>query len=204
MGRETEVKIRVSGPAAIRRALRAIGFRRSHPRAFEDNVLYDTPGRDLRRVRSLVRLRHYGRRWWITWKGTPDSDPRYKSRVELETGIDNPQVASEIFKALGLLPVFRYQKYRSKWTREPLPGGRKPKIEIALDETPIGWFIEAEGSRAQIDKVARELGFSKADYSTESYGALYLKDCKKKGIVPSDMVFDPAVGSSRRKKPSPG
>ena len=202
MGRETEVKIRISDPAVIRRALRAIGFRRSHPRAFEDNVLYDTPGRELRRVRSLVRLRRYGRRWWMTYKGTPDSVSRYKSRVELETSIDNPQVVSEIFKVLGLLPVFRYQKYRSKWTREPVPGRRTPKIEVALDETPIGWFIEVEGSRAQIAKVARELGFSKADYSTESYGSLYLKDSKEKGIVPFDMVFDLTRDSSRRKQPS--
>ena len=38
-------------------------------------------------MRAILRLRHYGRRWVLTYKGTPDSDTRYKSRKEFENRV---------------------------------------------------------------------------------------------------------------------
>src|SRR5262245_20377951 len=110
---ETEVKIPIADLAAIRQKLKAIGFRATQRRAFEDNVLFDTTTRSLRAVRSILRLRHYGRRWVLTYKGTPEADTRYKSRAEYETEIEHPEALRLIFQALGLVPVFRYQKYRT-------------------------------------------------------------------------------------------
>lgn len=194
---ETEIKIAIADLAGIRRKLRQAGFRPATRRAFEDNVLFDMPGRPLRAIRAVLRLRHYGRRWVITYKGTPEADTRYKSRVEYESEIAHPEAVRLIFHSLGLLPVFRYQKYRTHFVeqeelRRAAASKRKPhkpRFEISLDETPIGNFIELEGSRAAIDRAARQLGFSAADYSTASYGALYLEQCQKAGVEPSEMVF---------------
>jgi adenylate cyclase class 2 len=194
---ETEVKIAISDLADIRRKLRRAGFRASQRRAFEDNVLFDMPGRPLRAIRAVLRLRHYGRRWVLTYKGTPEADTRYKSRLEYESEIVHPEAVRLIFRALGLAPVFRYQKYRTHFVareelRRAATAGRralKPRFEISLDETPIGAFIELEGSRASIDRAARVLGFSVADYSTKSYGALYLECCQSQGVEPGEMVF---------------
>jgi adenylate cyclase class 2 len=201
--RETEVKISVSDVRALRARLKRLGFVQMHARALEDNLLFDTQDRKLRAVRSVLRLRRYRGEWLVTYKGTPEPDPHYKSRVELEFHLDNPQSVQAIFAALGLAPVFRYQKYRSKYaldkgTRET--GGVRGSpagVEVALDETPIGDFIELEGTRRGIDRVARGLGYSKSDYSTASYGALYLQDCAGKNIPPGDMVFAPRTSRQR-------
>jgi adenylate cyclase class 2 len=189
--RETEVKIRITNVPATRRQLRSLGFRPVHPRSLEDNLLLDTPDRALRQVRSILRVRRYGSRWLLTYKGTPDPDQNYKSRVELETEIKEPRAIQSILEVLGFRPVFQYQKFRVQY-RQPVPEGRKSSGsggEVSLDETPVGNFLELEGSRAWIDRVARQLGYSRTDYLTASYGALYLDDCRERGVAPGDMVF---------------
>ncbi|MSO20945.1 MAG: CYTH domain-containing protein [Acidobacteria bacterium] len=207
---ETETKIAIADLAAIRRKLRKLGFQPIHRRAFEDNVLFDTPARALRAVRCILRLRRYGSRWWLTFKGTPEADSRYKSRTEYESEVSNPEAVLLIFSSLGLVPVFRYQKFRTHFAAaralnaaaksavksavgkraSSRQRARRPAFEIVLDETPVGNFIELEGSRSAIDRAAKQLGFSSADYSTASYGALYIEWCKRLGREPGDMVFD--------------
>jgi adenylate cyclase class 2 len=58
-----------------------------------------------------------------------------------------------------------------------------------LDETPIGVYMELEGSPRWIDRAARRLGFSERDYITASYGRLYLEWCAAQKIEPGHMVF---------------
>ena len=209
--KETEVKIRIADKKDVRDRLRKLGFRLQHPRSLEDNTLFDTPDRKLRKVRSILRLRHYGRRCLLTYKGTPAPDRFYKSRTEMETEIENPQAARSIFEALGLQPVFQYQKYRCYYALDEQEdrgrnlreaGIRKAATgEIALDETPIGNFLELEGSRQWIDRVARQLGYTRQDYITASYGALYLEECRKKNISPGDMVFSRRRHAKQRTGP---
>ena len=187
--RETEIKIKISNVQATRRRLSELGFRLSHRRTLEDNTLFDTPDRALRKIRSILRLRRYGPRWLVTFKGTPAEDSLYKSRVELETSVEKPQAIRAIFEALGFRPVFRYQKYRSHYVPADTTERERKIREVALDETPIGNFLELEGSRAWIDQVAHQLGYSRTDYRTASYGALYLEECRKKNIPPGDMLF---------------
>jgi adenylate cyclase class 2 len=175
-----------------------MGFRLLHRRSLEDNTLFDTPGRDLRKARSILRLRRYGDAWKVTFKGRPSNDPLYKSRAELEIAVTEPDALRSLFVSLGLFPAFRYQKFRTTYgpveIKKAAKGQRSPAArihrEVALDETPVGNFIEIEGSRRWIDQVAKQLGFSKSDYLTASYGALYLEHCAKRKIKPGDMMFD--------------
>jgi adenylate cyclase, class 2 len=190
--RETEVKLPVANLAAVRKQLRTLGFRTIHRRSLEDNVLYDTPDRLLRQARTVLRLRQYGSRSVLTYKGTPDQDQTYKSRIELETEVDDAKVLHLIFGAIGLRRAFRYQKFRTQYA---VNAGEERGGEISLDETPAGNFLELEGSRSWIDRVARGLGFSRRDYITASYGALYLEDCRKRGVPAGDMML--AKRSSR-------
>lgn len=187
--RETEIKIRIEHPGQLEAQLRRWGFVRVHPKALEDNILLDTPDRALRQKRCILRLRRYGKRWTITYKGTPDQDRYFKSRVEFETALDDPGAMRALLGALGFVPVFRYQKYRTEYGL--WQGGRrgKPALDVALDETPIGNYMELEGSRRRIDWLARKLGYSRQDYLTASYGALYLEDCARRRKKPQDMVF---------------
>ena len=48
--RETEIKLRLGGAAEGRRLLKQAGFRVARRRVFEDNTLFDTQDRKLRRA----------------------------------------------------------------------------------------------------------------------------------------------------------
>jgi adenylate cyclase class 2 len=180
---ETEVKIPVTDLDAIFRTLAANGFRQSVARVFEANTLYDTPDASLRRGGMILRLRQAGSIEVITWKG-PGTPGPHKSRPELETTVGSAETMGQVFRRLGFLPVFRYEKYRTEFT-----AGGKAHGTVTVDETPIGNFLELEGPGDWIDETAAKLGFSARHYVLESYGKLYLADCERRGVQPTNMVF---------------
>ncbi|MDQ1471596.1 MAG: adenylate cyclase, class 2, partial [Bryobacterales bacterium] len=46
-----------------------------------------------------------------------------------------------------------------------------------------------EGPARWIDRTAKDLGFSRRDYITASYGALFIEWCKEYGIESNAMTF---------------
>ena len=58
-----------------------------------------------------------------------------------------------------------------------------------LDETPIGVYLELEGSPTWIDRTAHQLGFAEHDYITASYARLYVEWCETRGVSPDNMLF---------------
>ncbi len=58
-----------------------------------------------------------------------------------------------------------------------------------VDETPIGVYLELEGSPTWIDRTVRRLGFAEMDYITTSYARLYLDWCEARCVEPGDMLF---------------
>ena len=58
-----------------------------------------------------------------------------------------------------------------------------------LDETPMGVYMELEGSPRWVDRSARRLGFSPADYIKSSYGRLWSEHRAARGEQMGDMVF---------------
>ena len=185
--REVEIKLRVEDAVTGKRLLRNSGFRIARRRAFEQNILFDTPGLDLRRRGALLRLRRSGSRWTVTFKDRSVRG-KHKSREEVEVNVSDGVAFQAILERLGLAPVFRYEKYRTEFRSVRGSG------IATLDETPIGVFVELEGSPAWIDRTARRLGFSEMHYITMSYGQLYIKDCLRKGVTPANMVFTGTPG----------
>jgi len=185
---ETEVKLKLDGAVASKRRLARLGFSVTARRVLEINTIFDTPDSLLRRSQKLLRLREAGARCTLTYKG-PQSAGRYKSREEIESVFTDAASTRAILERLGFVPVFRYEKYRTEFAKPRQAGS------VMLDETPIGDYLELEGSPAWIDRTARALGRSPADYITASYGALYLADCQAKGVEPRHMVF----GRGRRR-----
>ena len=154
----------------------------SRRRIFEANTVFDTTRRRLRQSSRLLRIRTAGRIATVTYKGAP-TIARHKSREELETTISDPAALTAIVQRLGFRPVFRYEKYRTEFRRPRSAGS------AVLDETPIGVYLEFEGTGNWIDRTARLLGFTESDYITASYGRLYLNWCAKKRRKPGDMIF---------------
>jgi adenylate cyclase class 2 len=182
MARETEIKLAVPDERTARRMLGAAGFRVSRRRVFEANTIFDTPELSLRGRRTLLRLREAGGVATITYKGAP-LPSRHKSREEIETELAGPRAMRSILERLGFRAVWRYEKYRTEYRLEHGAG------MATLDQTPIGVYLELEGSPRWIDRMAGVLGFARQDYITASYSGLYLDDCQRRGVEPGDMVF---------------
>jgi adenylate cyclase class 2 len=179
---ETEIKLAVSDAAAARRHLRAAGFRVLHRRSFESNVVFDTPDLRLRASQCLLRVRETGHKVKLTYKGPPQAAAKHKSREELEIEGGDAHTWRTILERLGFQSVFRYEKYRSEYK------GTGAGV-VTVDETPIGTYLELEGSPGWIDRTARRLGFTEQDYIILSYGQLYREWCEKQGRKAADMVF---------------
>jgi adenylate cyclase class 2 len=210
--REIEIKLRVPDASALRHRLKQLHAREIFPRTYESNTLYDTPSRNLNRRGQLMRIRieqpsanarniraARTSSAILTYKGpsrsfrgsqtTPrkrNGSTRFKVRDEVEVVVSDGEQMCGILHALGLRPTFRYEKFRSTYA---LPGIRGLKVEF--DETPVGLFLELEGSATAIDRAARLLGYTRSDYVTESYGALYIADCRRRGRRPANMLFQP-------------
>lgn len=180
---EIEIKLRLPEKLGkIRSVLRDQGFRVSKSRLHEYNVLLDTSTRLLRSHGKLIRLRRVGPHNVLTYKG-PSEPGRYKKRLEIEVVLPDAFKLEHIFNEIGFHPIFRYEKFRTEFAKPPGTG------KIMLDETPIGNFLEIEGSPRWIDSTARLLGFAAGDYITRSYGYLYLAYCRERRVPPSDMLF---------------
>lgn len=162
---ETEVKLRVASAEAARAALGRLGATRVRERHFEANVLYDDAAGSLRTRGCLLRLRRTEGLATLTYKGARRILEGVKSRVERETQVENADSLQAILEALGLGPIFRYEKYRETFEWRG--------AEIVVDETPIGTFLEIEGDLPGVHATAAALGYGPRDYVSDSYAALF-------------------------------
>jgi adenylate cyclase class 2 len=185
---EIEIKLRVRDPRALKRQLKNVGFRTTRARHFERNVVFDFPDRRLRKSRCLLRLRFVDGKGLLTFKGTPVRAGRYKIRHEIEAGVEDAERLEGILQEVGLREIFRYEKFRTAFALRS-GSNRHVKHLLLYDETPIGNYVELEGSKRWIDLIARRLGYVRADYIPESYGTLYQRHCVKHGKKPNNMVF---------------
>ena len=178
---EIEIKFRIEDIQALTTKLPEAGFRLVTPRAHETNTLFDLPGRPLRGKGSLLRIRRYGERWTITFKGRAVVG-RYKSRREIETPVEDGKTLTTILESAGFRPVFSYEKFRSEWS--------DGQGHLLIDETPIGNFGEIEGADEWIDAIAGQLEISPAHYITDSYAVLFLKWKRRTRSKAKNMCFD--------------
>ena len=183
--REIEIKLVVASPRTARRRLRELGLRLLAPRALEQNTLFDTWKRSLRRRGQMLRLRRVGPRAWLTLKQPAQASQRYKVRQEFETEIQDPWAVERALLALGYGPVFRYQKFRTVYGA----GRGRQGGEVMLDETPIGTFLELEGPRRWILRLAGRLGARPADFLTQTYAELYRRWCRRHHRPFRHMIF---------------
>lgn len=190
---ETEIKLPVRDVKNLVATLNRLGVR-SRGRVFEQNVLYDTPESDLRRSGWLLRLRKEtpARSKWPEpghWPGvmtakmpSKSKSSRYKKRFEREKAVCEPGRCAGVLSSNGFRPGFRYEKFRTSF--------RVGALKVDLDETPLGAFLELEGSGKAIDEIARVLGYSIHDYVRATYWELYASDCRRRGVPTKNLVFD--------------
>ena len=166
---ETEAKFEVTRGdlEKVRERLIQLGARPLSGPHKEENELYDFSDGRLARSGCALRLRSYAGESLLTFKGAVESDPLLKKREEIETRVERGEALRNILGRLGLAVSFGYRK-----TREILQidcGGQP--LQVCLDETPVGCFVEIEGDAGGIKQLAARFGWT--EFITKSYVDLY-------------------------------
>jgi adenylate cyclase class 2 len=86
-----------------------------------------------------------------------------------------------ILRRLGLSPLIRYDKDRELW--------RLSMVEVALDHTPMGDFVELEGPTEQLATAAEQIGLDPTTAVRGSYISLWIR-YRQQHQLPFDMTFE--------------
>jgi adenylate cyclase class 2 len=177
---EREVKLRFESPVEARAAILGAGAAPLRCRRLQQDALFDTPDETLRRRRCALRIRTEAGRSLLTFKGPVQPGPM-KVRDEFETVVADGAVLQQVLEELGLRVWFRCEKYREEYAAED--------VTIALDETPVGTYVEIEGGEHGIEAMTRALGRSASDFILDSYRGLFVQHQEKHGSSQVHMVF---------------
>jgi adenylate cyclase class 2 len=180
MALEREIKLEFSSAEDARAAVLATGATPLLGRRLQEDSLLDTADEELRRRRCVLRVRVENGKSRLTFKG-PVQPSAMKLREEVETVVGDGEVVIRVLQELGMHIWFRYQKYREEFAHED--------VIVAIDETPVGVFVEIEGSEQGIATMTEALGRSAEDYITDSYRGLFLQRRDAHGLSGPDMLF---------------
>ena len=175
------MKIPVPSLSNVRRRLAERGGKLLHPLAMEDNWVLDDTARNLAATGRLFRLRRFGDLHTLTLKGSASFAGGVKTRAELETEVGSAENALAILAGLGFVPVRRYQKRRETWSLD--------RVTVALDETPMGAFVELEGQAEQLPAAALAVGLDPQTAAVGTYLDLWSAYRTTHPGTPEDMVF---------------
>jgi adenylate cyclase class 2 len=179
---EIEVKLPCTDLGRLRETLGALGATLEAALHDELNDLYDDPNGRLSASGSALRVRRARGRTILTFKGPARFSGGLKTREERETAVEDGGEIEAIFAGLGLTRRFRYEKRREEWRFE--------RCAVALDETPIGRFVEIEGEPTAIRRAVVALGLDFAEAIPYSYARLYEERRRADPSLPEDMVFE--------------
>jgi len=175
MTREIEAKIKVPSLDLFEEKLKNLGAEFMHTVQQTDTYFMDTH-KLLHKNDCGLRIREQAmdgaETAMITFKG-PRSESQYKSRPEHETGIDNVEMAENIFEALGYHKCLIVRKQRSLW--------RLDGCDVCLDELPdLGCFVEVEGPDEEtISTVLGKLNLHDQPHLTNSYASMTARKLKQ-------------------------
>jgi adenylate cyclase class 2 len=178
---EREIKLGFHDAEEARQAILATGATPLRGRRLQEDYLLDTHDDLLKQRRCVLRVRLECGKTLVTFKGPVQSSPM-KLREELETVVGDGLLLMRVLEELGFHVWFRYEKFREEFAHED--------VTIAIDETPVGTFVEIEGSEDGIHQMAEALARKPSDYVTDSYRGLYVQHCERLGLPPADMLFE--------------
>jgi len=117
-------------------------------------------------------------------RSSPPGRPAYKVRQEIEFPVPDSAAYRNVLAELGFRPAFYYEKFRTLYRLPGLSG-----VVVALDETPIGTFLELEGRPGAIARARKRLGYEPREIILKSYGALYAAHQRAQGLPFRHMLF---------------
>ena len=177
---EREVKLAFNSAEQARAAITAARATLLRPRRLQHDVLFDTADQQLRQRGCALRIRFEDGAGVMTFKG-PVLPGAMKLREEHESKVEDPEALRRVLEGLGYRPWFTYEKYREEYALS--------EVVAAVDETPVGTFVELEGKEPDILAASEVLGRTPADFILASYRALFLERRPVSESPANDMVF---------------
>jgi adenylate cyclase class 2 len=188
---ETEVKFLIRDPEAVTRKLIGMGAICTQPEVHELNLRFDTPDGSMTSRYHVLRLRK-DTRARLTFKGQAYQLGGVSARKEIEVEVSDFDAAQALLEALGYEVSMIYEKQRETYHLED--------IEVVIDHTPLGNFVELEGpDPTNIKRLSDALSFDWDARSLFSYAVIFERVKIALGLTFRDMTFqnfkDVAIGS---------
>jgi len=178
---EIEVKFWIADLPGLRAKVVAAGGV-SQGRHFESNLRFDDAAEGLRRSHRLLRLRRE-RSTVLTLKSKPAvPDERFKVHRELEVRVSDFDTMEQILLGLG----FQRRQAYEKWRETFVLGA----AQVCLDQMPFGDFLEIEGSREEIPRVAARLGLDWQRRILKNYLELFAVLRERLQLAFTDITFE--------------
>jgi len=176
---EREVKLSFDSPDQARAAVIAARATLIRSRRLQHDVLFDTADQQLARAGCALRIRFEDEAGVLTFKG-PVVPGSMKVREEHETKVDDPSALRRVLEGMGYRACFTYEKFREEYAL--------PELVAAIDETPVGTYVELEGSEPAILAATQLMERTPADFVLASYRTLFLAS-RSAASPDGDMVF---------------
>lgn len=159
---------------------------RSNGAVFERNIRFEDEGHSLLEKKSLLRLRK-DRRTRLTFKsesaGVSGQDRKnFKIFNELEVDVSDFSTMVRILEALGFHQAQVYEKWRETFV--------VGNSLICMDTMPFGEFLEIEGQREEIPKLAAEIGLDWNRRILENYLGIFARLKQAMSLPFKDITFD--------------
>lgn len=120
----------------------------------------------------------------LTVKVKGEKESKYFERKEYTIEISDILEASEMLKSLGFNKMIVWEKVRHDCHVPKLT------VELSFDETPMGWFLEIEGDKKNIEKTLKLLNLDKRLKIARAYLGLWEDYRKKHGLKEHNMLFE--------------
>ena len=178
---EIEVKFFLPDMDTVRDRLQQAGVE-SHGRFFEHNTCFENAAKDLHRNESLLRLRK-DNKTTLTYKTKPAvHDADFKVFEELEVAVSDHATMLNILQALGFHRTQVYEKYRETFSIGD--------TELCMDSMPFGNFLEIEGEKDNIRRLAPQMGMQWPRRILYNYRAMFDVIKQQLNLPFNDITFD--------------
>ncbi len=146
-------------------------------KTLEEDIYFQHPLRDFSKTDEALRIRKTNGKSYLTYKGAKISKIS-KTRLEIQTEIENFENTKEIFLKLGFKPVAIISKKREKYILG--------STSIYMDEVKdLGYFIEIEEEieneatikmiEEKLIKIFEKINIPKSSITIKSYLELLLE-----------------------------
>jgi len=177
---EIEVKFYLSDMDFIRDRILEIGAV-SRGRVFETNLRFDDEDNHLIQKKSLLRLRQDAKTT-LTFKSEPAfKDDQFKILKELEVEVSDFTTMKHILESLGFREEQVYEKWRETYILN--------RTNLCLDTMPYGNFLEIEGQKEDIEKLASQIGLKWKKRILLNYLAIFDIIKQKSNLPFYDVTF---------------